>query len=159
SVQYGIHNQRRRRHPRIQLGGPAADHISRRRRNGNAVVAGSRYLSGGDHLFPGVRESGPQAGTLPARGVGPRGEVDAAYAGIKKSKRRKHPMQILRDMEIGVMFWGGGDPAATVREQKAFGVRCGQMGIPGDAGLGNAAEWKQALDAENFTLATVFVAF
>src|SRR4051794_18421804 len=68
-------------------------------------------------------------------------------------------MQVLRDMEIGVMFWGGGDPAAKVREQKAFGVRCGQMGVPGDARLDNAAEWKQALADENFTLVTVFAAF
>jgi sugar phosphate isomerase/epimerase len=68
-------------------------------------------------------------------------------------------MQILKDMEIGVMFWGGGDPAATIREQKALGVRCGQMGIPGDARLDNAAEWKKALDAEDFALVTVFAAY
>jgi L-ribulose-5-phosphate 3-epimerase len=68
-------------------------------------------------------------------------------------------MQVLKDMEIGVMFWGGGDPGSTVREQKAFGVRCGQMGIPGDANLGNAAEWKKALGDENFTVVTLFAAF
>src|SRR5438270_7369152 len=68
-------------------------------------------------------------------------------------------MQVLKDMEIGVMFWGGADPGATVREQKAFGVRCGQMGIPGDADLGNAAEWKKALADENFTVVTLFAAY
>jgi sugar phosphate isomerase/epimerase len=68
-------------------------------------------------------------------------------------------MQILKDMEIGVMFWGGGDPGATVREQKALGVRCGQMGVPGDASVANAAEWKKACEDENFTLVTLFAAF
>jgi sugar phosphate isomerase/epimerase len=68
-------------------------------------------------------------------------------------------MQVLKDMEIGVMFWGGGDPAVTVREQKAFGVRCGQMGIPGDASLNNALEWKKTLEDENFTVVTLFAAY
>ena len=67
-------------------------------------------------------------------------------------------MQVLKDMEIGVMFWGGGDPAATIREQKALGVRCGQIGIPGDARLDNAADWKKVCADENFTLVTVFAA-
>jgi L-ribulose-5-phosphate 3-epimerase len=69
-------------------------------------------------------------------------------------------MQVLRDMEIGVMFWGGGDAASTIREQKAFGVRCGQMGVPGDWNLrGAAAAWKKALEDENFTLVTLFAAY
>jgi sugar phosphate isomerase/epimerase len=68
-------------------------------------------------------------------------------------------MQVLKDMEIGVMFWGGGDPAATIREQKALGVRCGQIGIPGDARLDNAADWKKVCADENFTLVTVFAAY
>jgi hypothetical protein len=47
-------------------------------------------------------------------------------------------------MEIGVMFWAGHDPYETVRELKSWGVRCGQMGIPGDMPLeGAAARWKQ----------------
>jgi sugar phosphate isomerase/epimerase len=62
-------------------------------------------------------------------------------------------------MEIGVMFWGGGDPVTTLREQKAFGVRCGQMGIPGNASLANAAEWKKAAEAEDFALVTLFAAY
>jgi len=69
-------------------------------------------------------------------------------------------MQPLRDMEIGVMFWGGRDPLETVREVKSLGVRCGQIGIPGDMNLhGAAAPWKAALDAEQFTLVTVFGGF
>lgn len=69
-------------------------------------------------------------------------------------------MQPLRDMEIGVMFWGGRDPVATLRELKALGVRCGQIGIPGDMKLeGAGAAWKAALEAEQFALVTVFGAF
>jgi len=69
-------------------------------------------------------------------------------------------MQPLSDMEIGVMFWAGRDPYETVRELKSWGVRCGQMGIPGDMPLGGAAaRWKQALADENFTVVTVFAAY
>jgi sugar phosphate isomerase/epimerase len=69
-------------------------------------------------------------------------------------------MQLLSDMETGVMFWAGRDPYETVRELKLWGVRCGQMGIPGDLPLaGAAARWKQALAEENFTVATVFAAY
>jgi len=69
-------------------------------------------------------------------------------------------MQPLSEMEVGVMFWAGRDPHETVRELKAWGVRCGQMGIPGDMTLaGAAARWKPALAEENFTVATVFAAY
>jgi sugar phosphate isomerase/epimerase len=69
-------------------------------------------------------------------------------------------MQPLNDMEIGVMFWAGRDPYETVRELKSWGVRCGQLGIPGDLPLDGAAEvWKQALADENFTVVTVFAAY
>jgi sugar phosphate isomerase/epimerase len=69
-------------------------------------------------------------------------------------------MQSLSGMEIGVMFWAGGDPYETVRALKSWGVRCGQMGIPGDMPLdGAAARWKQALAEENFIVVTVFAAY
>lgn len=69
-------------------------------------------------------------------------------------------MQVLREMEIGVMFWAGRDPRETLKELKALGVRCGQMGIPGDMDLTGAAKaWKRALDAENFTVVTVFCSY
>ncbi len=69
-------------------------------------------------------------------------------------------MQILRDMEIGVMFWAGHDPGETLRELKSLGVRCGQMGIPGDMPLeGAAAAWRRALESEPFTIVTVFAAY
>src|ERR1017187_683221 len=63
-------------------------------------------------------------------------------------------------MEIGVMFWAGSDPYVTIREVKSLGVSCGQLGIPGDMLLeGAAAQWKQALADEKFTLVTVFAAY
>jgi L-ribulose-5-phosphate 3-epimerase len=69
-------------------------------------------------------------------------------------------MQVLRDMEIGVMFWAGQNPSETLQELKALGVRCGQMGIPGDMPLdGAAAGWKRALSEERFTVVTVFAAY
>jgi L-ribulose-5-phosphate 3-epimerase len=69
-------------------------------------------------------------------------------------------MQPLSDMEAGVMFWAGRDPLETVRELKTWGVRCGQMGIPGDMPLeGAAASWKRALAEEEFTVVTVFAAY
>lgn len=69
-------------------------------------------------------------------------------------------MQLLRDMEIGVMFWAGSDPGETLRELKSLGVRCGQMGIPGDMPLeGAAAAWKRALESESFAVVTVFAAY
>jgi sugar phosphate isomerase/epimerase len=59
------------------------------------------------------------------------------------------------------MFWGGGDPVETLREVKGLGVRCGQVGIPGDMDLGEQARaaWRSALEAEQFALGTVFAAF
>lgn len=70
-------------------------------------------------------------------------------------------MQPLRDLEIGLMFWAGRDPAETLREVKSLGIRCGQLGIPGglvlDATL--AASWKRALADEDFRLVTVFAAY
>jgi sugar phosphate isomerase/epimerase len=69
-------------------------------------------------------------------------------------------MQLLRDLEIGVMFWAGRDPGETLRELKALGVRCGQIGIPGDLALaGEAAKWKAALAAEDFQVVTAFCAY
>ncbi len=69
-------------------------------------------------------------------------------------------MQLLRDMEIGVMFWAGRDPRETLAELKALGVRCGQMGVPGDLELkGAGKEWKKALDEAGFAVVTVFSAY
>jgi L-ribulose-5-phosphate 3-epimerase len=70
-------------------------------------------------------------------------------------------MQALRDMEIGVMFWGGRDPVETLREVKALGVRCGQIGVAGDMDIGERSQesWKSALQGEQFVVVTVFAAF
>jgi len=69
-------------------------------------------------------------------------------------------MQKLKDLEIGVMFWAGRDPHETLRELKSLGVRCGQIGIPGDMPLeGAGAAWKKALADEDFTVVTVFAAY
>jgi L-ribulose-5-phosphate 3-epimerase len=69
-------------------------------------------------------------------------------------------MQPLNGLEIGVMFWAGRDPYETIRELKSWGVRCGQMGIPGDMPLeAAAARWGQVLADEDFTVVTVFAAY
>ncbi len=69
-------------------------------------------------------------------------------------------MPALKDLEIGVMFWAGRDPFETVREVKALGVRCGQLGVAGHLALeGQASAWKTAFEAEQFTLVTVFAAY
>ncbi len=70
-------------------------------------------------------------------------------------------MHDLKPLEIGVMFWAGSDPAATVREIKSFGVRCGQVGVPGSMALDGpaAADWREALADEQFTIVTAFAAY
>jgi sugar phosphate isomerase/epimerase len=69
-------------------------------------------------------------------------------------------MQVLRDREIGVMFWAGRDPRETLREVKSLGVKCGQIGVPGDMRLdGAGSTWKRVLQDEGFTVVTVFAAF
>lgn len=67
-------------------------------------------------------------------------------------------MHSLRPREPGVMFWAGRDSLDDVR---GAGVRCGQLGLPGGMALTDdaAAQWKQALDAAQFTIVTVFAAY
>lgn len=58
------------------------------------------------------------------------------------------------------MFWATPDPVAAIAEAKSLGVRCGQLGIPGDLPLrGAAGAWKAALDSEEFTVITAFCAY
>jgi sugar phosphate isomerase/epimerase len=61
--------------------------------------------------------------------------------------------------EIGVMFWAGRDPAETLAELAALGVRSGQLGVPGDLDPATASHWRDALQAAGFTVYTVFAAF
>lgn len=67
-------------------------------------------------------------------------------------------MPVLKDLEIGVMFWAKPDALATLREVKEFGVRCGQLGIPGDLSLDPKA-WSDALKKEDFHIATAFCSY
>ena len=66
------------------------------------------------------------------------------------------PFEVL---ETGVMFWAGRDPGETIEEMKALGVRCGQLALPGDLDLSCAPAWKEALQAADFTVYTVFATF
>lgn len=69
-------------------------------------------------------------------------------------------MQDLTPREPGAMFWAGRDPLVTLREVKGLGVRCGQLGIPGDLPLERAAApWTAALESEQFSLVTVFCSY
>ena len=71
-----------------------------------------------------------------------------------------NPLKTLSPWEIGVMFWAGHNPAETLAELKRLGVRCGQLGIPGDLDITSAAEtWRKALEAESFTVYTVVAAY
>lgn len=66
----------------------------------------------------------------------------------------------LEDLEIGLMFWARPDARQTLRDVKAFGVRAGQLGFPGDLPLNGAAEeWDQALTAEQFTPVTAVCSY
>jgi len=67
-------------------------------------------------------------------------------------------MAALRELEIGAMFWAVRD---TVTRIKNLGVRCGQLGIGGDVPMdaAAAAEWKNTLAAEDFTVVTCFAAY
>jgi sugar phosphate isomerase/epimerase len=59
---------------------------------------------------------------------------------------------MLEDLEIGLMFWAQDDARKTLQDVKAFGVRAGQLGIPGELALEGAAEkWSAALKEEEFT--------
>ena len=69
-------------------------------------------------------------------------------------------MHHLGELEIGVMFWAHGEPAETIREVKAFGVRCGQLGIPGEYSIGgNTGKWLEALRMERFAVVTVVCSY
>jgi sugar phosphate isomerase/epimerase len=65
-------------------------------------------------------------------------------------------MHNLKLMEPGVMFWAGRD---RMEEIRGMGVRCGQMGIPGEMELSAAAAdaWKR--DLEGFAVVTMFAAY
>lgn len=69
-------------------------------------------------------------------------------------------MPVLKNLEVGVMFWAKPDPLATLREVKEFGVRCGQLGVSGDYQLqGMKSAWRDALAAEDFEVVTAFCSY
>ena len=67
-------------------------------------------------------------------------------------------MQTLKDREPGAMFWAERD---HLHEIQALGVRCGQLGLAGGLELTRpvAADWRIALEHQDFTLVTVFAAY
>ena len=67
-------------------------------------------------------------------------------------------MHSLKPLEPGVMFWAGRDALDDV---KSAGVRCGQLGLPGDMALTDDAadEWKQSLTTADFQIVTVFASY
>ena len=67
-------------------------------------------------------------------------------------------MQALNDREVGVLLWAERDHLSDI---KALGVRCGQLGIPGDMELTAtaAADWKLALEEHQFTVVTIMAAY
>lgn len=67
-------------------------------------------------------------------------------------------MQHLKPLEPGVMFWAERDTLAGI---SAMGVRCGQLGLPGEMALTPAAAdaWRRDLESAKFTLVTVFAAY
>ncbi|HEX4170530.1 MAG TPA: sugar phosphate isomerase/epimerase family protein [Bryobacteraceae bacterium] len=66
----------------------------------------------------------------------------------------------LEDLEIGLMFWAKEDARKTLQEVKAFGVRAGQLGFPGELSLEGAGKsWDEALTAEHFTATTAVCSY
>ena len=69
-------------------------------------------------------------------------------------------MPTLKEMEVGLMFWGDGDALRIIRQVKALGVRCGHLGFAGHVSLDGIAErWKEPLEEEEFTVTTIFAAY
>jgi sugar phosphate isomerase/epimerase len=66
----------------------------------------------------------------------------------------------LQPLEVGLMFWGEKTPLKTIRAVKALGLRCGHLGFAGHVPLAGAAQaWKEALDAEQFVVTTIWAAY
>jgi len=69
-------------------------------------------------------------------------------------------MQTLNDRELGVIFWAGPDAAATLAPYIDLGLRCGQLGVPGDYPLEDAAaKWKAAMEAAEFRAFTIVASY
>ncbi len=66
----------------------------------------------------------------------------------------------LANLETGAMFWAGRDPDDTFAELAALGLRCGQLGFPGDLDLDASVEpWREAIRRSGFILYTAIASF
>ena len=73
----------------------------------------------------------------------------------------------LEPLQVGLMFWTGGElgfdapPDEIVESVRSLGVSCGQLGIHGDADLGDASakSWQAALEAGGLRVVTAFAGF
>ena len=73
----------------------------------------------------------------------------------------------LEPLQVGVVFWTGGDlgedrpPAEIVGLVAGFGLRCGQLAIHGGADLSAASReaWRQAITTNDIAVVTAVVAF
>ncbi len=69
-------------------------------------------------------------------------------------------MPVLRELEIGLMFWGERNPRLALRGVKSLGLRCGQLGIAGHVPIDEVRPlWKAALAEEDFAVTTIFAAY
>ena len=69
-------------------------------------------------------------------------------------------MELNQPLEPGVMFWAKGTAKETLEDAKSFGVNGGHLGIPGDYSLeGKTAEWRRALEGDEFQIAAIFCAY
>ncbi len=69
-------------------------------------------------------------------------------------------MPALRNLEIGLMFWGERNPRLAVRGIKSLGLRCGQLGIPGHVPIEEVTPlWKETLAEEDFAVTVVFASY
>ncbi len=69
-------------------------------------------------------------------------------------------MQTLNDRELGVIFWADADPADTLAQYTNLGLRCGQLGIPGNYPIEGAANpWKRAFADADFRIFTLVGAY
>ncbi len=58
------------------------------------------------------------------------------------------------------MFWSKGSATETLEDAKGFGVNGGHLGIPGNYALeGKPAEWRRALEGDEFQIAAIFCSY
>jgi sugar phosphate isomerase/epimerase len=67
--------------------------------------------------------------------------------------------QSLHELETAVLFWAAENPDESLAVLKRLGIRCGQIGLRGDFDLSCAPQWKEALQAVNFTATAVCAAY